>query len=150
MAIDHALLEGAFASVLAGTAFDGGRDECAHSTGNPFLFRCAPTPRVRELHPRATAALDAEHPDGCTDLTVAVDDRGRLERADLELLEIAPDLIGRPALEVLPELVERLRRLLAGARPSQAQSVRARSISATRKASSRDCTRLSRGSQTDS
>lgn len=107
---DTALVD-AIQSVLAGTAFDraqGGDAGCG-----TYLTWCTPTRTFRERHPGVPEALDLEHPDGCTDLIVAVDRDGRLERASLEMLELAPDLVGHPIEDVLPELVERLRRLLS-------------------------------------
>lgn len=97
--------------VLAGTAFD--RAQGGDSGGGAYLTWCTPTTTFRDRHPDVPEALDLEHPDGCTDLIVAVDRDGRLERASLEMLEVAPDLVGQPVEDVLPDLVARLRRLLS-------------------------------------
>lgn len=96
---------------LAGTAFSnvqGGGTQA----GGTYLIWCTPTPTFRERHPDVPEALDLHYPDGCTDLTIAVDADGLLERADLEMLELAPDLVGQPFDAVLPTVVERVRRLL--------------------------------------
>lgn len=104
-------LVGAIQPVLAGTAFD--RAQGGDAGGGTYLTWCAPTRTFRERHPDVPEALDLEHPDGCTDLIVAVDQDGRLEQASLEMLQLAPDLVGNLIEDVLPELVERLRRLLS-------------------------------------
>ena len=98
---------------LAGTAFAGARAQGgSRPDGAASLLWCTPTAELRRRHPGVTAAVDVEHPDGCTDLTVEVDGDGRLVRADLELLEIAPDLVGTPAPAALPLVADRLRSLL--------------------------------------
>jgi hypothetical protein len=101
-------LAAAIRPALVGTAFEITRDQGDRS----YLLCCVATATFRERHPGVPEALDLEHPDGCTDLIVAVDPDGRLEQARLEMLDLAPDLVGRPAEDALPELASRLRQLL--------------------------------------
>jgi hypothetical protein len=109
MAGDTALHD-AIRPAVAGSAFDRGEEQPVASSS---LLWCTPTRTFRERHPDLPEALDLEHPDGCTDLIVAVDAEGRLEEARIEMLDVAPDLVGRPAADVLPELAARLRRMLS-------------------------------------
>jgi hypothetical protein len=104
-------LEAAIRPALVGTAFDGVRDD--NGSPSSSVLWCAATRAFRERHPEVPEALDLEHPDGCTDLIVSVDAEGRLEQASLEMLDLAPDLVGRPITEALPVLVDRLRQLLS-------------------------------------
>jgi hypothetical protein len=99
---------------LEGTAFgdylpNPPRDDGATDTQ---VLWCAATPEFVRRHPTVTAAVDAEHPDGCTDLVVDVDDRGNLDGAWIECLDVDEGLVGRPVADVLPELARRLTRVL--------------------------------------
>ncbi|MDF1603040.1 hypothetical protein [Nocardioides sp. YIM 152315] len=116
-----ALLIATLDPLLEGTAFTNGQSGVPPDPVEAALLRpgrsasltwCAPTPVFRDRHPAARAALDPEHPDGCTDLVVDVDEAGRLVRAELEMLDIGRDLHGRPVEEALPVLAHRLRALL--------------------------------------
>ena len=104
-------LAAAIRPALVGSAFDGVRDDNASPSSS--VLWCTPTRTFRERHPGVPEALDLEHPEGCTDLVVTVDADGRLEQASLEMLDVAPDLVGQPVADVLPDLVARLRELLS-------------------------------------
>ena len=96
--------------VLVGTAFEGyhhgrpdddGRAEAA-------VVWCAATREFVRRHPSATAPLDVEHPDGCIDLWVHVDEAGLLESAFMECLALDDGLVGRPVADVLPVIARRV------------------------------------------
>jgi hypothetical protein len=107
MPADAADIAAAVGPALAGTAFD------VPGQGGPSsVLWCVHTPRFRERHPDLTEALDHQHPDGCTDLTIEVDAEGRLSRFDIEMLDLGTGLVGRPIEDVLPEVVARLRQRL--------------------------------------
>ncbi|MGB0099524.1 MAG: hypothetical protein WBP61_04510 [Nocardioides sp.] len=111
-----ALIEDAVLPRFAGTAFGrhaiGSSKREGPARRSAYLLWCVPTSDFRQRHPGVPEALDPDHLDGCTDLVIEVDDHAILRQADLEALDVAPDLIGRPIAEVLPELTDRIAELL--------------------------------------
>lgn len=73
---------------------------------------CAATRELMRRHPAATAPLDVEHPDGCTDLWVHVDASGLLETAFMECLDLDDGLVGRPVEEAMPVIARRIAAVL--------------------------------------
>ena len=120
MTTTSALVVATLSPVLEGTVFD------KPQTGEPPP-ELAPTPRPRSAgviwcaattefvrrHPTVTAAVDVDHPDGCTDLSVYVDEQGLLERAFMECLDLDDGLVGLPIEEALPAIATRIADALA-------------------------------------
>jgi len=104
------LIHDALRPVLVGTAFEGYHDGRPDDDGGAQagVVWCAATRDFVRRHPSATAPVDVEHPDGCIDLWVHVDDAGLLETAFMECLDLDDGLVGRPVEEVLPELARRI------------------------------------------
>ena len=120
-----ALVLDAAEPVITGTLFedDTVNNADARSRSVPgrsaYLTWCVTSRRFRERHPSVPEAVDIEHPDGCTDLVIEVDEDGLLIRVDLECLPVADDLAGRAVEDVLPEVARRLGELLhRDARPA--------------------------------
>jgi hypothetical protein len=113
-----ALVLDAVEPVIAGTAFEEDTVNNADarsrtSSGrSAHLIWCVGSPKFRARHPDVPDALDSLHPDGCTDLTIEVDEDGLLQRVDIEVFAVADDLAGRPVEDVLSAVVDRLTALL--------------------------------------
>ncbi len=100
--------------VLAGHRVRGlpltGRPADDGSAGSrPGCVWCAGTRDFLRRHPTVTAAVDVEHPDGCTDLvgrtsTTAVG----WTAAFMECLDLDDGLVGLPIEQVIPVLAERI------------------------------------------
>ena len=112
MTSTSALLTAALQPVLAGTAYDGRMVSDTRPGKSDYLLLCTATRNFRARHPDVLTPLDSEHPDGCMDLIVEVDDDGRLVQAQLEMLDLADGLLGQPIEDVLPVLVARIAELL--------------------------------------
>ena len=111
----RALVWSSIQPVLAGTAFDHGSssppaDEEGHVSAQ--VLWCAAAEAVVRRHPAATGAADVDHPDGCVDLVIDVDARGRLDSAWMECLDLDDGLVGLPIDRALPVLAERIATLL--------------------------------------
>lgn len=97
--------------VLAGTAFGDNfsRPPTDEDEGpSAQVLWCAATEDVVRRHPGATGAVDVDHPDGCIDLVVDVDARGRLDSAWMECLDLDDGLVGLPIDQALPVLAGRI------------------------------------------
>lgn len=112
MTSTSALLTAALDPVLAGTAYNDSRVSDTRPGRSAYVLLCTATRTFRARHPDVLAPLDLEHPDGCMDLIIEVDEDGRLVRAELEMVDLAGDLLGQPIEGALPVLVERIAELL--------------------------------------
>ena len=107
------LIVAAIQPVLAGTAFDAAQGGGGSSYGRgASLIWCTGSVDFRARHPSAVEAFDDDHPGGCTDLSVYVDDAGLVDRAFIEVMSIDDGLVGLPIEDALPVLVQRISEVL--------------------------------------
>ena len=105
-----ALVRSVLEPLLVGTVYESEGQATPDDRPGPAanLLWCAPTRDLLSRHPHAIAALDVDHPDGCSDLMVDVDAEGRLEDAAMECLDLGEGLVGLPIGDALPELARRI------------------------------------------
>ncbi len=112
MTTTSALVFSSLQPVLVGTAFEDYYDEPLADDGSDRLSAgvvwCVGTRDFVRRHPTVTAAVDRDHPDGCTDLWVYVDEGGLLESCSMECLDLDDGLVGLPIEQALPVLAERI------------------------------------------